>query len=271
VASNGKDQPQRRVIIGGPDARRNRKPKWQNRVVIPWLGPDTPFPPLAAALDEPNGLLAASRDLSPRRLLEAYSRGIFPWYSGDQPVLWWSPDPRMVLFLDEFKVARSLRKRLRQGAVEIRADTSFRDVVESCAAVLRPGQTGTWITPGIVDAYTELHERGYAHSVEAWRDGELVGGLYGVGIGRMFFGESMFAIERDASKIALVHLVAILRRLGVPMIDCQQETGHLASFGARPIPREQFARRVAALVNSIEPGGMWTALTQPELLHDQAE
>ena len=259
------------MIIDPPLLRRNLKPKWQNQLVIPWLRSDTPFPPLAAALDEPNGLLAASRDLSPRRLLEAYSCGIFPWYSGDQPVLWWSPDPRMVLFVDEFKVARSLRKRLRQRAVEIRADTSFREVIESCAMVLRRGQSGTWITPEIVDAYTELHDRGYAHSVEAWRNGELVGGLYGVAIGRMFFGESMFALERDASKVALAHLVAILRRLGVPMIDCQQETEHLASFGARPIPREQFARRIAALVNSIEPGGKWTGLTQPELLHDQTE
>ncbi len=258
------------MIIDVLGLRRNRQ-RWQNSDVIPWLGPDTPFPPLAAALDEPNGLLAASRDLSARRLLEAYSRGIFPWYSGDQPVLWWSPDPRMVLFVDEFKVARSLRKRLRQRTVEIRADTSFRDVIESCAAVLRPGQSGTWITPQIVDAYTDLHRLGYAHSVEAWRDGELVGGLYGVAIGRVFFGESMLALEADASKVALVHLVAILRWLGVPMIDCQQETEHLASFGARPIPRAQFAERVSALVNSIEPGGMWTTIPEPELLHDQAE
>ncbi len=228
--------------------------------MISWLGPDTPFPPLAAALDEPNGLLAAGADLSPKRLLDAYRRGIFPWYSGDQPVLWWSPDPRMVLFLDEFRIARSLRKRLKRQTLELRADTSFRDVIEACANVLRPGQSGTWITPAIVDAYTALHERGYAHSVEAWRDGELVGGLYGVAIGRMFFGESMFAIEPDASKIALAHLVRILRVLGFPMIDCQQETVHLASFGARPIPRDQFAVRVAGLVNSIEPGGLWTSV-----------
>lgn len=259
------------MIIDAPEFRRNRKRgKWQNRRVIPWLGPDTPFPPLSAALDEPNGLLAASRDLSAGRLLDAYSRGIFPWYSGDTPVLWWSPDPRMVLFLDEFRVARSLRKRLRQQIVKVRADTAFRAVIESCATVFRPGQSGTWITPEIVDAYTQLHERGYAHSVEAWRDGELVGGLYGVAIGRMFFGESMFAFEPDASKVALVHLVAILRERGFPMIDCQQETEHLASFGARAIPRDRFAEHVAALVNSIEPGGMWTNIPQPELLHDQA-
>jgi leucyl/phenylalanyl-tRNA--protein transferase len=143
--------------------------------------------------------------------------------------------------------------------------------MEACATVFRPGQSGTWITPDIVDAYTELHERGYAHSVEAWRDGELVGGLYGVSIGNMFFGESMFALEPDASKVALVHLVAILRSLGFPMIDCQQETEHLASFGARPIPRDQFAKHVGALVNSIEPGGPWTSIPQPEFLHDEAE
>ena len=260
------------MIIGAREHRRNPDHgKWQNRRVIPWLGPETPFPPLSAALDEPNGLLAASRDLSPQRLLDAYRRGIFPWYSGGTPVLWWSPDPRMVLFLDEFRVARSLRKRVRQRLVEIRVDTSFRAVMDACATVFRPGQSGTWITPDIVDAYTELHQRGHAHSVEAWRDGELVGGLYGVAIGRMFFGESMFAFEPDASKVALVHLVAILRSLGVPMIDCQQETDHLASFGARAIPRTQFAERVAALVNSIEPCGMWTTIPQPEILHDQAE
>jgi leucyl/phenylalanyl-tRNA---protein transferase len=226
--------------------------------VIPWLEPDTPFPPLDAALAEPNGLLAASIDLTPRRLLDAYSRGIFPWYSGDQPVLWWSPDPRMVLFVDEFRIARSLRKRLKHPTFEVRVDTAFRPVIEACADVPRPGQSGTWITPAIVEAYTALHERGNAHSVEAWRNGELVGGLYGVAIGRIFFGESMFAREPDASKVALVRLVEILRALGVPLIDCQQETVHLASFGARPIPRRQFAEHVAALVHSISNAAPWT-------------
>jgi len=261
-----------RLIIDGVDHTRNPLPrKWQNRRVIPWLGPDTPFPPVATALDEPNGLLAASKDMSSRRLLEAYHRGIFPWYGGGTPILWWSPDPRMVLLLDEFRIARSLRKRLRQRVMEIRADTAFRAVMEACATVLRPGQSGTWITPQIVRAYTELHELGYAHSVESWREGELVGGLYGVAIGRMFFGESMFALEPDASKVALVHLVAILRQRGFPMIDCQQETEHLASFGARPIPRVEFADRVAALVNSIDPSGMWTTIPEPEIPHDQTE
>ena len=226
--------------------------------MIPWLGPDAPFPPLDSALAEPNGLLAASGDLSAARLLDAYGRGIFPWYSDDQPVLWWSPDPRMVLFVEEFRIARSLRKRLKQDPPDIRVDTAFRAVIEACAEVRRPRQSGTWITPSIIEAYTKLHRAGNAHSVEAWRDGRLIGGLYGVAIGRMFFGESMFTLEPDASKIALVHLVGILRTLGFPLIDCQQETEHLASFGARPIPRNEFADRIATLVNSISPTGHWT-------------
>ena len=226
--------------------------------MIPWLRDKAPFPPLESALAEPNGLLAASDDLTPDRLLDAYRRGIFPWYSGDQPVLWWSPDPRMVLFVDEFRVARSLRKRIKQQRWEIRADSDFGGVIHECAATRRPGQTGTWITPEIIDAYTALHARGYAHSVEAWRDGELAGGLYGVAIGRMFFGESMFAREADASKVALAHLVAILRAREFPLVDCQQETEHLASFGARPIPRRAFAELVARLVHSNAPGGLWT-------------
>ncbi len=226
--------------------------------MIPWLRDKAPFPPLASALVEPNGLLAASEDLTPDRLLEAYRHGIFPWYSGDQPVLWWSPDPRMVLFVDEFRIARSLRKRIKQDRWEIRADSDFASVIHGCAATRRPGQTGTWITPEIIDAYSALHARGYAHSVEAWRDGELAGGLYGVAIGRMFFGESMFAREPDASKVALAHLVAILRAREFPLIDCQQETEHLASFGARPISRRAFADLVARLVHSITPDGPWT-------------
>jgi leucyl/phenylalanyl-tRNA--protein transferase len=234
--------------------------------VIPWLRPDAPFPPIEAALAEPNGLLAASDDLTPERLLDAYRRGIFPWYSNDQPVLWWSPDPRMVLFVDEFRVARSLRKRLQQQRLEIRVDTAFRAVIESCATVSRPGQAGTWITPAIVEAYGALHHRGNAHSVEAWRDGGLVGGLYGVAIGRMFFGESMFAHEPDASKIALVHLIAMLRARDFPLVDCQQETTHLASFGARPIARRAFADRVAQLVHSVAPDGPWRPAPVSDLL-----
>lgn len=222
--------------------------RWQNREVIPWLREDDPFPPLDTALREPNGLLAAGGSLHPERLLDAYRRGIFPWSGEGQPLLWWSPDPRMVLFVNELKVSRSLRKRVRSGVFEVRFNTACAAVIAACAEP-RPDQDGTWITAAMRAAYLELHRRGYVHSVESWRDGRLVGGLYGVGIGRMFFGESMFARESDASKVALVHLVERLRERGVPMIDCQQETSHLASLGARPVAREWFARRLEELLN----------------------
>lgn len=234
--------------------------------MIPWLRHTTPFPPIEAALDEPNGLLAASDDVTPARLLEAYRHGIFPWYSGDQPVLWWSPDPRMVLFVEEFRIARSLRKRIKQQRWEIRVDTAFRAVIEACASAHRRGQAGTWITPAVIDAYTVLHERGNAHSVEAWRDGKLVGGLYGVAIGRMFFGESMFAREADASKVALAHLIALLRARAFPLVDCQQETEHLASLGARPIRRRAFADLVAGLVHSNASGDPWVPVPASDVL-----
>ena len=225
--------------------------------MIAWLGSRTPFPPIAAALAEPNGLLAAGGDLSPDRLLAAYRHGIFPWYSAGQPILWWSPDPRMVLYVDELRVSRSLAKRVRSEHFEVRIDTAFRDVIQACADFPRRGQRGTWITPEVAAAYCELHRRGYAHSVESWREGQLVGGLYGLAIGRMFFGESMFAREADASKAALVHLVAKLQRLGVPVIDCQQETAHLAALGARPIARERFAGHLAELIHSADPPAGW--------------
>ena len=216
--------------------------------MIPWLRESDPFPPLQRALVEPNGLLAAGGSLHPGRLIDAYRRGIFPWSSAGQPLLWWSPDPRMVLFVNELKVSRSLRKRVRSGVFEVRFNTACAEVIAACAEP-RPDQDGTWITAAMRAAYLELHRRGYVHSVESWRDGRLAGGLYGVGIGRMFFGESMFARESDASKVALVHLVERLRQRGVPMIDCQQETSHLASLGARPVAREWFARRLADLLN----------------------
>jgi leucyl/phenylalanyl-tRNA--protein transferase len=217
--------------------------------MITWLSGDTPFPPVEHALVEPNGLLAAGGDLSASRLLAAYRKGIFPWYSEGQPILWWSPDPRMVLNVDDFRVPRSLRKRVKQNRFEIRSDTAFRAVVESCATTPRFGQYGTWITPSMIEAYDDLHARGYAHSVEAWRGGELVGGLYGLTLGSVFFGESMFSHESDASKVTLVALVNLLRAIGIEMIDCQQETTHLAKFGARPIPRVRFAARLGALIN----------------------
>ena len=228
--------------------------------MIPWLHEDDPFPPLDAALDDPNGLLAASEDLSSERLLAAYSQGIFPWYSAGQPVLWWSPDPRMVLPTAEFKMSRSLRRAVDSGKFEIKVDTTFDAVMRGCAAP-RADQDGTWITEAVRAAYGALFRHGYAHSVEAWRDGELVGGLYGVAIGRMFFGESMFARQTDASKVALAHLVRQLRVWEFPLIDCQQQTAHLASMGARPIARSEFAKALAHLVHcthSVPLSDRWT-------------
>lgn len=224
--------------------------------MIPWLDPDTPFPPVSAALRDPNGLLAAGTDLSPGRLLDAYARGIFPWFNPGEPILWWSPDPRMVLFPDELRVTRSLAKVLRNRPYEIRFDTAFRQVMEACAAP-RPGQTGSWIGPAMIEAYTRLHHLGYAHSVETWIDGELAGGLYGVAMGGMFYGESMFYRVRDASKIALVHLVLQLKHWGFGLIDCQMKTAHLASLGAREIPRAEFLRLVRKLIESPHRPGPW--------------
>jgi leucyl/phenylalanyl-tRNA--protein transferase len=227
--------------------------------MIPWLEADEPFPPAARALAEPNGLLAAGADLSPRRLVAAYRRGIFPWFAPGEPILWWSPDPRMVLFPDRFKISRSLAKTLRNADYEVRLDTAFAHVIAACAGTPRPGQSGTWIVPAMQAAYLRLHELGIAHSVETWHDGRLVGGLYGIALGRAFFGESMFSLHRDASKIALAHLCAHLARLEFGIIDCQMETAHLAALGARPIPRDEFLVRVAALVDLGDPPGRWPA------------
>jgi leucyl/phenylalanyl-tRNA---protein transferase len=224
--------------------------------MIPWLEDGAPFPPVHRALTEPNGLLAAGGDLSVETLLRAYRRGIFPWYGEGQPVLWWSPDPRMVLPPREIAMSRSLRKRLRRGDREMRTDTAFADVVNACAEP-RDGESGTWITPEMASAYIALHRAGYAHSVETWIGGELAGGLYGVAIGRMFFGESMFSKESDASKIALAHLARQLDRWDFGLIDCQMSTPHLASLGAREIPRAQFIRALAELVNYATRLGAW--------------
>ncbi len=220
------------------------------------LQADSPFPPVGRALREPNGLLAAGGDLSPERLLEAYRHGIFPWFNEDDPILWWSPDPRMVLFPQELKVSRSLRKTLRAGRYEVRADTAFEQVMHACAAP-RNGQHGTWIHPEMIAAYTELHHMGYAHSIEVWMNGELAGGLYGMSIGRMFFGESMFSRRSDASKIALAHLCAQLVRWNFGMIDCQMNTRHLASLGAREISRNEFVARLQELVNYAHRESPW--------------
>lgn len=197
------------------------------------------FPPLEQALDEPAGLLAAGGDLSITRLLAAYRRGIFPWYSPGQPVLWWSPDPRAVLFPEEFRCTRSLAKTLRNGGFEVAINRDFRGVIEACAAP-RPQSVGTWITAEMLSAYVELHRRGYAHSIETYHSGGLVGGLYGVRLGGVFFGESMFSRERDASKVALARLVEACRACGIVVIDCQMASAHLESLGSRRIPRARF-------------------------------
>jgi len=224
--------------------------------MIPWLGAHDRFPPVQRALTRPNGLLAAGADLSVPRLLEAYASGIFPWYSEGQPVLWWSPDPRMVLVPSEAKLTRSLRKRLKKRDFEIRSDTAFEAVIRACAAP-RPDQEGTWITADMIAAYTALHRAGRAHSVETWIGGELAGGLYGVALGRMFYGESMFTRRPDASKIALAALARQLERWGYGMIDCQMTSAHLARFGAREIPRAEFMRKLATLVNYPETARKW--------------
>ncbi|MGQ0578048.1 MAG: leucyl/phenylalanyl-tRNA--protein transferase [Betaproteobacteria bacterium] len=216
--------------------------------MIPWLGTGDPFPEVERALAEPNGLLAAGADLSLPRLLEAYRKGIFPWFSADQPILWWSPDPRMVLFPAELRVSRSLGRTLHKTRFEVRADTAFTKVLEGCRQPRR-GESGTWITEEMAQAYGELHRAGFAHSVESWLDGELVGGLYGVALGRAFFGESMFNLVSDASKVALVALARQLEHWGFGVIDCQMNTAHLASFGAREIPRAEFTRSLRELVN----------------------
>jgi len=225
--------------------------------MIPWLGRALAFPPLESALQEPNGLLAAGGDLGPDRLLLAYQQGIFPWFSPGDPILWWSPDPRMVLYPQELHIPRSLAKTVRNRPYEIRLDTAFRRVIEACAQSPRPGQDGTWIVPEVADAYSRLHELGWAHSAECWMDGELVGGLYGVAIGKMFYGESMYAHRPDASKLAFVHLVQWLRAAGFGLIDCQMRTAHLSRFGGREISRSEFLATMRRLI--AQPGltGHW--------------
>ncbi|HQS57233.1 MAG: leucyl/phenylalanyl-tRNA--protein transferase [Gallionellales bacterium 35-53-114] len=216
--------------------------------MISLLHHDTPFPPVTQALHQPNGLLAAGGDLMPERLLDAYRQGIFPWFSAGDPILWWSPDPRMVLFPEEFKISKSLRKTLHKGKFEVRTDSAFEQVMRACA-LPREGQDGTWIQEEIIAAYVRLHKVGLAHSVETWMEGELVGGLYGVSLGRMFYGESMFSRKTDASKIALAHLTAQLKRWEFGMIDCQMNTPHLASMGAREISRREFILRLQELIH----------------------
>lgn len=216
--------------------------------MLTWLTSTDTFPPVQRALRDPAGLLAAGGDLSPARLIMAYSQGIFPWYSPGEPILWWSPDPRMVLFPQELVVQRSLAKVLRKRRYEIRVNTAFAEVIAGCARP-RAGQDGTWISAEMIAAYTRLHQMGVAHSIETWIDGRLAGGSYGIALGRAFYGESMFTLVPEASKIAFVHLVRQLQRWDFGVIDCQMNTPHLARFGAREIPRTDFIAQLDNLVN----------------------
>ncbi|MDP2819796.1 MAG: leucyl/phenylalanyl-tRNA--protein transferase [Polaromonas sp.] len=229
---------------------------------LPWLDADDPFPLVDTAWGEGDpapGLLAAGRTLNVPTLLQAYKLGIFPWFGVGQPILWWSPDPRMVLRTQDFRLHRSLRKSIAHfrnaPSHDIRFDTAFAQVIGACANTPRTGQAGTWIVPDMVQAYIVLYRAGHAHSVETWIDGELAGGLYCVNIGGMVFGESMFAHRTDASKLALAALVAFCRAQGIPMIDCQQNTRHLASLGAAEIPRAQFVAQVAT--SAARPPPRW--------------
>lgn len=209
------------------------------------------------ALASPSGLLAVGGDLSTDRLLLAYRHGIFPWFSHGDPILWWSPDPRMVLPVEALTVPRSLAKRIRRGDYRLTMDQAFEAVIARCARAPRPGQYGTWITDEMQRAYVALHERGHAHSVEAWRGDELVGGLYGIAVGRVFCGESMFAAAPDASKVAFVELVRQLGRWGYPLVDCQVHTDHLARFGADEVPRGEFIGALHALSDGGREPGPW--------------
>ena len=226
---------------------------------LPWLDPNDdnqPFPPPCRALTEPDGLLAAGGNLSPRRLLRAYRLGIFPWYSPGQPILWWSPDPRLVLFPEAVNISRSLRKTLKKGVFTVTADTDFATVIGACAGP-RGQDTGTWITSEMNRAYLRLHRLGHAHSIESWHEGQLVGGLYGVAVGQVFYGESMFSLMSDASKVALAALAAQLRRWQFTLIDCQVHTEHLSRMGAVEIPRATFLQLLERYC--ILPGqdGLW--------------
>jgi leucyl/phenylalanyl-tRNA--protein transferase len=220
------------------------------------LGRTLDFPDPADA--EPDGLLAVGGDLRPERLLGAYAQGIFPWYDDRSPILWWSPDPRLVLEPRELHVSRSLARTIRRGTYRVTADAAFDHVIRRCAAKGRPGQRGTWITDEMIEAYCELHRLGFAHSFEAWQEDRLAGGLYGISLGAAFFGESMFADARDASKVAFVRAVQWLAARGVRLVDCQVRTEHLASLGAREIPRSRFLARVEAALEAPTRRGRWS-------------
>lgn len=226
-----------------------------------WLDPndvEAPFPDVGHALKDPNGLLAIGGDLSPARLLRAYRHGIFPWYSDDQPILWWSPDPRAVLYPHHLKVSRSLRRTLKRKIFAVTADSAFRRVIECCAEPRADGG-GTWLTGEMIEAYCSLHTMGHAHSIETWYQGELVGGLYGLSLGKVFFGESMFSRRSDASKVAFVHLVEHLQTWGYELIDCQVASAHLSSLGAEAIPRRDFIAVLNRYCDVPNPWKAWVA------------
>ena len=231
-----------------------------------WLSTsDSEFPPVELALREPDGLLAVGGDLSVARLLNAYRHGIFPWYSADQPILWWSPDPRLVLYPSHVNIHRSLAKTLRRNIFSVRFDMAFSQVIEACAAPRRDAD-GTWISDDMQQAYARLHDAGYAHSIECWQGNELVGGLYGIALGKVFFGESMFSLKADASKVALVYLCAHLQAWHYSIIDCQVETPHLRSMGAVTIPRQEFVAILARDANTTETTTTWQV---DEKIHQQ--
>ena len=245
---------------------------------LPWLEPGEAFPPVTQAWgpgSEAPGLLAAGGALDVDSLRRAYAHGIFPWFSTGQPILWWSPEPRMVLEVSRFRLHRSLRKTLQKfissPGCEVRFDSAFEQVITACAGSPRVGQDGTWIVPPMVQAYTELHRAGHAHSVETWINGQLVGGLYCVALGQAVFGESMFTRAADASKIALAALVAFCRHQGINLIDCQQNTQHLASLGAHEIPRVDFLRQITAGQAQAGPRWHFDALYWRELMMAPAE
>ncbi len=240
---------------------------------LPWLRPDSyAFPPVESALTEPDGLLAAGGDLLPERLINAYRQGIFPWFNEDQPILWWSPDPRCVLFPNELHLSRSLRKRLRRGDYRVTFDHAFADVITACGT--RPDE-GTWITDSMRGAYLQLHEQGVAHSVEVWIDNALAGGLYGIAIGGVFFGESMFSHQTNGSKIAFAHLIDHLQRWGYRMVDCQVHNNHLTTLGAREISRDEFCNALSRLT-ALSPQHNWVLdrhyweITQTDLSNNAA-
>ncbi|ORU93285.1 MAG: leucyl/phenylalanyl-tRNA--protein transferase [Cycloclasticus sp. symbiont of Poecilosclerida sp. N] len=231
--------------------------------MLPWLDLDddtTPFPELSTALDNPNGLLAAGGSLKPARLLNAYRRGIFPWFEDGQPILWWSPDPRMVLSPAEFRVSRSLKKAISKNLFNCTFDTAFSEVISACSEP-REGQDGTWITSSMIQAYEALFERGDAHSIEVWSGDTLAGGLYGVGVGQVFFGESMFSRESNASKIGFIFLCESLANWGYQLIDCQVQSKHLAALGAETISRDDFTSRLDVFCDQKTLNNSWSSLS----------